>query len=161
MLLRSLNLKCKKILGIEGISDCSLPGATGNNFRQYPPPRANTVRLWRSRKISATTLPPTESGRLLEITSNVPGVTAAGWPPQTKILATPLHHFTFIHFQVSDHSIHPPCLRSCSSELFPVLYLLQACASGHLLPCPHIFSHRYNFSQYICQCSACVLVGPL
>ena len=42
----------------------------------YPPPPLNLPGLRRSRKISATTPPPTEFGRPPEITEN--------WPPQKK-----------------------------------------------------------------------------
>ena len=72
----------------------------GKNSCHYPPPHppnrvrlrklrkflllppalpANLVRLWKSRNISATTPSPTESGRLLEITENLPG-----GPPKQK-----------------------------------------------------------------------------
>ena len=63
----------KKCLGTEGIlliCTCS----DRKIFCYYlPSPLLNVVRTWRIRKISATTPPPTESGRLPEMTENVPG----------------------------------------------------------------------------------------
>ena len=41
-------------------------------FLLLPPPPLKVVRTWRSRNCFATT-PPTESGRLPEMTQNVPG----------------------------------------------------------------------------------------
>ena len=59
-------------------------------FLPLPPPPANLVRLWRSRKISATTPPP---HRIWSASGD--HAKSTGWhrpsgPPQTKILATPL-----------------------------------------------------------------------
>ena len=61
MLLRSLNLKCKKI------------------WRNW-----GNFGFGRSRKIYPTTPPPTKSGRLLEITQNLPGDIGRVPPPKQK-----------------------------------------------------------------------------
>ena len=68
----------------------------GKKILLLPPlPPLNLPGLRRSGKISATTPPPTESGRPPETTEN--------WPPPKKILATPLH--THTHTRETDSRI--------------------------------------------------------
>ena len=57
-------------------TESARPTAIPENVCYYPPPPLNLPGLRRSRKISATTPPPTESGRPPEITEN--------WPPPKK-----------------------------------------------------------------------------
>ena len=65
MLLRSLNLKCKKMSWNFIVLYLELPETISATT---PPPPANVARLWISRKMSPS---PTESGRLQETMENV------------------------------------------------------------------------------------------
>ena len=114
-----------------------------------PPPPLNLPGLRRSRKISATTPPPTESARLTAIPENFcyypppptecgrpPEITENCPPPQKKILATPLPTHT-----TGSHVFYQ--IVSSGSRL------MEPCLTSQML---HLVSHRAPFWDIYSSC---------